>query len=267
MFGKRSKTASYPRQWLWFCPALVLAGAVQAEPGGAFLSRLDDLSGPEWFVGDFAIKRPSFRTAWSRNAVERDPESGAVVLNLFPAPPESDKDFFGAEIQRTEPTHYGRYEVVMTAARGEGVISAFFTYTGPYFDDPHDEIDFEFLGRDTTRVWVTRFADGDRLPGEWVELGFDAAEGPHLYTFEWLPDRIVWYADGNEIFRVEDEDTTLPTTPGRIYISIWGGAPGQADWSGVAPDDMRAEASYQCISFRPPDSDAPMCSDDFPLDE
>src|SRR6056297_2922029 len=99
-----------------------------------------------------------------------------------PARPERcEQDFVGAEVQRSRRTHFGHYEVVMRAARGHGVISSFFTYTGPYFGDPHEEIDFEFLGRDPTKVWLNRFYDGEKLPGQWIELGFDASEAPHLY--------------------------------------------------------------------------------------
>ena len=248
--------------------ALLLAavgGPARAETGETFLSTFDDLQSDNWYISNFTIKRPDFRTAWRKTGVTR-PEGldGPVMLSLLPAPPEADKDFLGAEIQHTRTTHYGRYEVVMQAARGEGVISSFFTYTGPHFGDPHDEIDFEFLGRDTTKVWVTRFADGARLPGRWIDLGFDAADGMHLYAFDWLPDRIVWYVDGVEIFRVTSEETTLPVTPGRIYINIWGGGPGQKNWSGNAPDDTQAQALYRCISFRPLGAEGTTCSDIWP---
>ncbi|CTQ32697.1 family 16 glycosylhydrolase [Jannaschia rubra] len=241
-----------------------VALAAQAEPEGAFLSRFDtqDRLGEGWQVSHFTIRTDDFRTAWTRDAIAWTAEG--LTLSLLPAPEEAETPFHGAEVQRVRRTHYGRYEVEMTAARGMGVISSLFTYTGPYYGDPQDEIDFEFLGRDTTKVWVTRFAKGERLPGQWLDLGFDAADGPHLYAFDWLPDRIVWYVDGEEFFRVEGEDYTLPDIPGRIMFNVWAGGPAQADWSGVAPEDMEAQAEYRCISYRPPESSAPMCSDPVP---
>lgn len=238
----------------------VLSSSGHAEPGGAFLSRLDDLTDEQsWYLAEFAIRRESFRVAWKRNAISDVPDGG-VNLSLIPAPSEAQKDFFGAEIQRSKRTHFGRYEVVMTAARGEGVISSFFTYTGPYFGSPHDEIDFEFLGRDTTKVWLNRFVDGEKLPGRWIDLGFDAADGPHLYALEWLPDRLIWSVDGRELMRVTDKEAAIPQTPQRIYVNIWAGGPRQRSWSGDAPDAMQAHAQYDCISYRPPGSQAPMCS-------
>lgn len=216
----------------------------------------------DWFTSDFARKHAAFRTAWRRKQLQIS-DAGEIILRLSPADRNSDKDFFGGELQRTPYSHFGRYEVVMTAARGEGVISTFFTYAGPYFNEPHDEIDFEFLGKDTTKVWITRFADGQRLPGQWVELGFDAAEAPHLYAFEWTPERIVWYADGRELLRVEAADKPIPQTPGRVYINIWGGGEKQAKWSGVAPKQSHAIARYQCLSYVPTGGSGQQCSDRF----
>ncbi|GGA98622.1 family 16 glycosylhydrolase [Allosediminivita pacifica] len=237
---------------------------VTAAPEGAFLSKFDAGGQlPEgWRISNFAVGDSHYRTAWSRNAVTRDGiRESPLQLRLYPAPDESSKDFLGGELQRIRRTHFGRYEVVMTAGRGDGVISSFFTYTGPYFGDPHDEIDFEFLGRDTTKVWVNRFAKGEKLPGEWVDLGFDSADGPNIYTLDWLPDRLVWYANGRELLRVEAADRAIPDIPGRIYINIWTGGRGQAGWSGSADDDTESVATYHCISYSPPGEDAPMCSD------
>ncbi|MFD2740017.1 family 16 glycosylhydrolase [Sulfitobacter aestuarii] len=240
---------------------MVLA-ALPARADEPFYSELERLDEKVWFLGNFTMKNPAFRTAWKRQQIDRTDE-GALRLSVAPAPEAAEKDFWGAEVQYKMRSHYGRYEVVMTAARGNGVISSFFTYTGPHFDDPHDEIDFEFLGRDTTKVWVTRFADGARLPGRWVDLPFDAADAPHLYAFEWLPDRIVWYVDNKEIFRVTEAQTTLPVTPGRIHMSIWGGGEAQRDWSGVASDDTRTAATYECVSYVPMGQKARQCSDSY----
>ncbi|WP_372675268.1 family 16 glycosylhydrolase [Aquicoccus sp.] len=246
------------------CMAILPADRATAQPEGAFLSRFDG-GGPlpdGWRISHFAVSASHYRSIWTRRSVIRSgTEGGPLELWLRPAPPEAQKDFLGGEVQRRRRTHYGHYEVEMTAAPGDGVISSFFTYTGPYFGDPHDEIDFEFLGRDTTKVWINRFAKGEKLPGRWIDLGFDAAAGPHLYAFDWLPDRLVWYADGREIHRIEAPEHAIPDIPGRIYINIWTGGTGQAQWSGIAGPDTRSVARYNCISYRPPGTDAPMCSD------
>ena len=252
---------------LALCAAIAPVDAVTADTAAtdpSFVLRFDESFDPQsfganWYVADFA-RKDGFSTAWSRSAVQRDTEDGALVLSLNATPDGVPLPLVGGEIQSNAKLHYGRYEVVMQAAPGDGVISSFFTYTGPHFGDPHDEIDFEFLGRDTTKVWINRFVGGDNLPGEWVDLGFDAAEAPHLYVFEWHPDRIVWYVDGEEFYRIDAPEHTIPSHPSKLFINIWGGGPGQKDWSGTATRDTSTEVRYYCLSFRPLDSDAETCS-------
>lgn len=241
---------------------MALGASTGAEeiPDDPFFTLFEDLDPAEWYISDFARKKPSFLTAWVRDQVHLT-DDGQLQLSLDPAPEGDEKVFYGSEVQRKAYSHYGRYEVVMTAGRGEGVISAFFTYTGPWFDDPWDEIDFEFLGKDTTKVWVTRFADGERLPGQWLDLGFDSAEEPALYAFDWGPEALIWYVNDVEIMRVEAKDRPLPTTPGRIYVSLWGGGEDQKNWSGIAPHDTSTMATYDCISYVPMGETGQQCSD------
>ncbi|MEO1459541.1 MAG: family 16 glycosylhydrolase [Pseudomonadota bacterium] len=238
--------------------------------GAGFVDTLETFS-EDWYVSDFDQKRESVQTGWRPSQVHHTPpaapgEAGTIRLTLVPAADTdavTEKPYIGAGLQLPGPYHYGRYEVVMQAARGAGVVSSFFTYTGPWYGDPHDEIDFEFLGQDTTKVWVTRFADGERLPGKWIDLGYDAAGEPRLYAFEWHPGRIVWYAGETEIFRVEASERTLPVTPGKLIINIWIGNEQQVGWLGRAEENTRAEAVYRCLSFRSFEDDGPQCSDRF----
>lgn len=251
-----------------------VADAATMTDSSAFLWRPDgaaaaaDETGPsahpdaDWYRSDFEIERDWIGTAWRRDsAVFTDDH---LALRLAPVTDAStDKNFFGAEVQSPGNYGFGRYEVVMRPARAHGVISSFFTYTGPHFDAPHDEIDIEFLGRDTTRMWVLAFSDGQKLPGEFLELGFDAADAPHLYAFEWTADDIIWFVDGTEVFRVQSQTPPVPQTPGKIYMNIWAGGPSQRNWSGVAPADTQTEARYYCVSFRPAGIESPQCSDTY----
>lgn len=116
-------------------------------------------------------------------------------------------------------------------------------------------------GRDTTKVWLNRFVDGQKLPGRWLDLGFDAADGPHLYRLDWLPDRLIWSIDGKEFMRVTAEEADIPQHAQKIYLNIWASGPGQAAWSGDAPADTQAEAHYYCVSYVPAGAEGPMCSD------
>lgn len=241
-------------------PAPVAGPAAADDLAQGYIEIFDGRGpGDRWSRANFDRKGP-FATGWRRRLVEPGGDDG-MVLRLRPAPKDAVKPYHGAEIQRRGLHHFGRYEIIMRAARGDGLVSAFFTYTGPYFGDPHDEIDFEFLGRDTTKVWLNLFADGDRLPGRWVPLGFDAADGLHLYTFDWTEDEIVWTADGAVLLRVTADEHPLPDDPGRLFVNIWAGNARMNDWLAPPGADARGEAQVYCISYRPTGVPGRGCSD------
>ncbi len=229
-----------------------------------FVSHSDDLRSEKWYFSKYENQSAWIDTAWRRDAVRYDIKDEALVLNLYPTVDGAVKRFEGGEVQRTGQRSFGRYEVVMTAARGEGVISSFFTYTGPHFDAPHDEIDFEFLGGDTTEVLLGMFVNGERLSARSVNLGFDAADGPHIYAFEWLPDSLTWYADGRKLLRVTSHETPIPSNPQKIFANIWVSGEEHNDWSGSAPKDTRTEARYYCVSYRPWGAETVQCSTEWP---
>ncbi len=163
------------------------------------------------------------------------------------------------EIASTETYGYGRYEAIMKPARGEGLISSFFTYTGPWMGTPHDEIDIEFLGKDTRRVEFNMFRDGKPDGSKAVELPFDAADAFHLYTFDWHPDHITWRVDGKVRHRVLASEHKLPRTPSKIMMNIWTGKmPG---WHGDANFTSGSQTQYACVSYTPFNQRARSCSD------
>lgn len=246
---------------IWLAAGPVPAASVEAE---GFVEWFSGKPGKAWYISNFVIQHPSFVTAWRRYGVRALPKG--VDLKLHPDPKE-EKPFAGAEIQRRGLFHHGRYEVVMRPARGSGIVSAFFTYTGPSFGTPHDEIDIEFLGRDTTKIWLNRFVEGRKLPGQWIDLGFDAAEAPRLYSFDWHEDGITWAVEGRELLRIDAKDHDIPTLPQKIFLNIWAGNPSQAPWTGPTPADAAGRAHYLCVSFQPAGQPAGVtgaqCSDDW----
>ena len=167
--------------------------------------------------------------------------------------------YSSAEFQRAGVFGYGRYEVVMRAARGEGAVSTFFVHTG----EPHDEVDFEILGRSTASVHTNFFAAGQNGPAD-VSLAFDAAEAEHLYAFEWMPGRIAWYVDGVLIREVSEASSgvRIPTTTGRVMASVWVAKGQVAEWVGEAAF-TEAAATYRCMSHVPVGLTARQCSDTF----
>ena len=234
----------------------------------------------DWWVAEYDHPADLFQTGWRKEGtvVGRD----GVMLQLKPTDSENIvsreemdaddgtllmagktfKPYVSGQMQRRGWFGYGRYEVVMRAGAGYGMISSFYVYTGPHFGHTHEEIDFEFLGRDTEKVFLNRFVEGEPFEDlVWADLGFDAAKEAHLYAFEWTPDAIVWYVDGKEIHRADGAEN-VPQPPAKIYFDLWAGGPRQANWSGaVSEEQQESDALYQCVSYAELGADTPQCSD------
>ena len=171
-------------------------------------------------------------------------------------------DYTSGEFQRSGFYGYGRYEVVMRASNAPGIVSAFFSYAGEDMGDPHDEIDFELLGRSPRQVHLNYFSNGANDPVD-VDLWFDTSEADHLYAYEWSPSAIVWYVDGVEVRRVfASPELRIPTTTARVMANIWVGTRRVAEWAGW-PTIETASARYRCMSHMPLGGTGQQCSDSF----
>jgi endo-1,3-1,4-beta-glycanase ExoK len=189
-----------------------------------------------------------FRSAWRpENVIFKD---GIMTLRLDDTK-SSGRDYTGAEIGSHAHYGYGRYEVRMKPAKNPGVISSFFTYTGPpHGGNPHHEIDIEFVGNDTTILDMTYYTDGKGYDPGKVKLGFDAAEEWHVYGFEWTPESIVWLVDGKEVGLATAKLGPIPSVPGEIMTNLW--ATQNADgWAGPFEYSKPIQAHYDWMKWTP----------------
>lgn len=173
--------------------------------------------------------------------------------------------FSAAEMQSRKTYSYGRYETILQPAEGSGLVTAFFTYTGPWFGDPHDEIDIEFLGKDLTQIHFNYFRNGKTFQPATFDLPFNAGEAPHLYAFEWRPDGITWFVDGEPYYATVPGDPGLPVTAGNAMFSAWSGKPSMERWHGKPTFPDGAGTLVTCVSFTPLGHDTPSCSDRYTL--
>ena len=140
-------------------------------------------------------------------------------------------------------------------------VTAFFTYTGPWSGDPHDEVDIEFAGARPEQVEYNYWRNGRTGASSREPLGFNASEQMNLYAFEWSPDEIVWYVNGIEHYRSPRGSTRVPDQPGNIIISAWTGTPAMQAWMGPPEFGESAQAEFACISFTPIETDSYSCAD------
>lgn len=186
-----------------------------------------------------------FNCTWRKtNVVFSD---GSMKLNI-----DLDGDgtgkipYSGAEFRTKGFYGYGMYEVVMKPIKNDGVVSSFFTYTGPSDNNPWDEIDIEFLGKDTTIVQFNYFTDGKGGHEYIHELDFDASEDFHTYGFDWQEDKITWYVDGEAVHTAEKN---LPSTPSKIMMNVWPGT-GVDGWLNAFDGTTPLSAEYKSVSYR-----------------
>lgn len=153
--------------------------------------------------------------------------------------------FTGGEWRTRDYFSYGFYQVRMKAIKNPGVVSSFFTYTGPSDGTKWDEIDIEFLGKDTSKVQFNYFTDGQGDHEYLLDLGFDASLDFHVYGFDWQEDSITWYVDGQAVYTATEN---IPTTPGKIMMNVWPGI-GVDDWLDAYDGTTPLYAHYDWISY------------------
>jgi len=200
-----------------------------------------------WECADGWTNGSMFNVTWRKSNVAFNNGRMQLIIDKDPSPAD-DIPYSGGEFRSTDFYGYGRYEVSMKAIKNAGVVSSFFTYTGPSDNNPWDEIDIEILGKDTTKVQFNYFTDGQGNHEYMHDLGFDAAVDFHTYAFEWYEDRIVWYVDGAEVYTANEN---IPVTESKIMMNAWCGK-GVDGWLGAFDDSsLPLSAEYEWVRFTP----------------
>jgi hypothetical protein len=139
---------------------------------------------------------------------------------------------------------FGRIEIVMRAAPGQGIISSAILQS-----EDLDEIDWEFKGGNTTHVATNYYGKGnDKIiegdPPRGMDFPMDSApqDDFHNYTTDWTKERIQWWLDGKMIRELKFADAKggreYPQTPMNIRLGVWAGgdkennAPDTVTWAG-----------------------------------
>ncbi|OGM46747.1 extracellular cell wall glucanase Crf1/allergen Asp F9 [Aspergillus bombycis] len=160
---------------------------------------------------------------------------------------------------------FGKVEVVMKAAPGQGIVSSIVLESSAL-----DEIDWEALGGDTTQIQTNYFGKGDTSSYDratFVNMASPQADY-HTYTIDWNKDQTTWSVDGNVVRTLNYNDakggSRYPQTPMRLRLGIWAGgdpgnAPGTIEWAGGKTDYNQAPftmyvKSVNIVNYNPSDS-------------
>ena len=215
----------------------------------------DDFTAPmlntkRWYVSHGWTNGKHQDCEWSKKAVAV--KDGFLHLSHIPA--EGDDLPLCGEIQTHAFLKYGTIEARISAPRASGLNASVFTYTGPTFKAPHDEIDVEVLTRDTSEITFNTFVSGKMANGEVVPVDPPIDEEFHTIAMKWEPDRIIWYLDGEEVHRTA-EGSPLPENPQKIYMSFWSTTM-LTEWMGEqGPREGPLDYRVDWLAYTPPDQD------------
>jgi len=137
------------------------------------------------------------------------------------------RSFTSAAIVTRQTYLYGRFSVEIRPSGVPGLITGIFLHR----NSPRQEIDIEFLGKDTTKMLINVFynpgVDGTKLEYGYrgtptlIELGFDAAKKFHEYEIEWHTHKICWRIDGQVVHeRVLWNPTPIPDLPMEFNVNL-----------------------------------------------
>ncbi|KAI1498965.1 concanavalin A-like lectin/glucanase domain-containing protein [Biscogniauxia marginata] len=161
-------------------------------------------------------------------------------------------------IQSDKYIFFGKVDVTLKAATGVGVVTSFVLQS-----DDLDEIDWEWLGGDTTQVQTNYFGKGDTTTYD--RGGFSGVSNPqnefHTYTIDWTKDYVRWIIDGQQVRELKYADakggSEFPQTPCQIKLGTWvagrSDAPeGTVQWAGGKTDFSQAPflAYYKSITIQ-----------------
>lgn len=138
------------------------------------------------------------------------------------------REYTSASIVSKKKYQYGRFCVELKPADVPGLVTGIFLHR----NSPHQEIDIEFLGKDTSNMLLNVFynpgIDGTRLEYGYrgtpvlIKLGFDASKEFHRYEIEWNESYILWSVDGKNVYRRDVwQPTPIPDLPMEFNINLW----------------------------------------------
>ncbi len=199
--------------------AATLPSLAQDPIGASFVENFDKLDKSRWYISDGWSNGDHQNCIWSKNQVS---VANGVLKLGFAKQALKDRNHVCGEIQTNARFGYGTFEVRMKAVAGSGLNTGFFTYIGPTHGQPHDEIDFEVLGKDPSKVQLNQYVNGKSVgSAALVDVPGGAAKGFHDYAFVWEKERIRWYVDGKLVGEATDP-AKIPSHPSKIYMSLWG---------------------------------------------
>ena len=225
----------------------VSALAAAPEPPKSFVENFDTIDQKIWYISDGWDNGSHQNCTWSKQQVSVD--SGVLTLT-FEQRKAGKRDYVCGEIQTRKRFGFGTYEARLKTADGPGLNSAFFTYIGPTDKKPHDEIDFEILGKDPGKVQVNQYISAKGGNEKLIDVAGGANSGFNDYAFVWEEGRLRYYLNGALVQDVTDP-AKIPVNAQKLFFSLWG-TDTLSDWMGKFAYTGPASMQIDRVAFTAP---------------
>jgi len=224
---------------------------------GGFTDQLDAPDATRWSEADGWTNGSPFDNAWSADNVGF--RGGQLLIRLDDVA-RLGEPYSSGEYRTDGYYGYGCYEASFRPVARAGVVTAFFTFAGPYDNGGngrHNEIDIEFVGADARQVQFNFWTNDDAYSArnEYLhDLGTDASARFERYGFKWTASGIEWYVGGQRVYSVADSDVSPTPKAGeslqKIMMNLWPVDATAEEWAGrFAYSGYPLEAPYEWVRY------------------
>lgn len=140
-----------------------------------------------------------------------------------------------AELYTSASYSYGRFEARVQFAGGDGVVGSFFLWKDGSEQDGvfWNELDLETVWSDCRLLTNALYGNPEMVHSTSAGSAGNWCGSFHTYAYEWTPDYIAWFVDGNEIRRATGADAAAfrDNVPDgmQIHFNVW---PGDSTFGG-----------------------------------
>jgi beta-glucanase (GH16 family) len=209
---------------------------------------------PAAFVQSFTtmddVRADWTMSSWTNTNRSHSPANVTVtdgVLHLkLSATTPGEKPVCAEVVSRRTDFHHGTYRASIKMTSVPGAVAGWFTYLGK----PLNEIDVEFLSRDPGVARFTLHHIKTGVDHGRQTLAFDPTADFHEYRFDWYPDRVEYYIDGQPSAVLRND---VPDRPSRLLLNHWSG--NIPTFGGLAPTEdavMQVDWVYYSPDYQEP---------------